>query len=178
MTVELIVFYFLAAASVAGALAVVVPPIGRNPLYSAVALLATFTFLAGIFVMLSAHLVAVLQVLVYAGAVLVLFIFVILLLNLQKADLIGARITPWKIVGAVAVVLFVVKIAILLVGNVGGGTSANLAQASMTDFGGIKDVGKDLLIDYLFPFEATSILLLVAVIGSLIVARREKGGVR
>ena len=99
---EQIVFYVLGGLTVLGALAVIVPPFARNPLHAAVALLATFSLLAGLFVMLSAHLLAVLQILVYAGAVMVLFIFVIMLLNLRREDLGGFRVTSWKILGGVA----------------------------------------------------------------------------
>lgn len=174
MDAELVVFGILAVASLLGALAVIVPPFGRNPLHAAVALLATFSCLAGLMVLLAAHLVAVLQVLVYAGAVMVLFIFVILLLNLRHEDLGGWKVTPWKVLGTAAVVALSVKLGIALAAALSplDGQAATVPAA----FGQVREVGGDLLMTYLVPFEATSFLLLVAIIGALSVARRRDGG--
>jgi NADH-quinone oxidoreductase subunit J len=175
MDAELIVFVILAAASLLGALAVIVPPFGRNPLHAAVALLATFSALAGLMVLLAAHLVAVLQVLVYAGAVMVLFIFVILLLNLRREDFGAFKATPWKVVGAAAVVALSVKLGIALSASLAP-LDADAPPALQAGFGQVREVGGDLLMNYLVPFEATSFLLLVAIIGALAVARRRDGG--
>jgi NADH-quinone oxidoreductase subunit J len=176
MTAEFVVFWILAVASVAGALAVVLPPFGRNPLHAAIALLITFTCLAGLMVLLSAHLVAVLQILVYAGAVMVLFTFVVMMLNLRRQDLAGFRITAWKVVGVIALVALSVKIGILLVAGLSGFDNVSASAPITNDFGGIRTVGRSLLTTYLVPFEATSLLLLVAIVGALIVARRRDGG--
>ena len=176
MTAEVIVFYVLAVMTVGAALCVVLPPFGRNPLHAAVALLATFFFLSGLFVLLSAHLVAVLQVLVYAGAVTVLFTFVVMLLNLQKRDLVGARWTVWKVLGTAAAGVVAVKVGIAVDAALAGATAVDLSQERFAGFGGIRDVGGDLLMTYLFPFEMTAVLLLVAVVGALVVARRREGG--
>src|SRR5882724_4127460 len=75
----------------------------RNPIYGALSLVGCFFFLAGIYVLLAAHLIAILQVLVYAGAVMVLFVFVIMLLNLKEEELGEQRLTVWKGLGALAV---------------------------------------------------------------------------
>jgi NADH-quinone oxidoreductase subunit J len=171
----LIIFYFLAAVTVGASLCVVLPPFGRNPLHAALALLVAFFFLSGLFVMLSAHLVAVLQVLVYAGAVMVLFTFVVMLLNLQRHELAGPHVTAWKALGAAAVVVIAAKVGIAV--------SAALADAPVADlscgdegFGGVRDVGGQLLMGYLFPFELVSVLLLVAIVGALLLARRSRRG--
>jgi len=175
MSVEQIVFYVLAVGTVLGALAVIVPPFGRNPLHAAVALLATFSLLAGLFVMLSAHLLAILQILVYAGAVMVLFVFVIMLLNLRREDLGGFRVTPWKILGAAAGFLVAIRVSMLAGASVAGATAPDLAQGGLEGFGGVHEVAMSLTTRFFLPFEATSILLLVAIIGALVVARREGG---
>jgi NADH-quinone oxidoreductase subunit J len=175
---EWIVFYVLAVASVLGALAVVLPPFGRNPLHAAVALLATFSFMAGLFIMLSAHLVAVLQVLVYAGAVLILFTFVIMLLNLRREDLVGWKTSPWKVVGSVAAAVIVVKLAVVVASSVPGGAPVELAAPGMEGYGMVRAVGLELVTTYLFQFEVASILLLVAVVGAIAIARRREGGAR
>ena len=174
MDAELIVFYFLAAMTVGGALCVVLPPFGRNPLHAALSLLVTFFFLSGLFVLLSAHLVAVLQVLVYAGAVMVLFIFVVMLLNLQRHELGGARVTVWKVLGAAAVVVLATKIGIALSAALQTAPQANLAVEGLEGFGGVRDVGGQLLMGYMLPFELVSVLLLVAVVGALVVTRKSR----
>ncbi|MBM4395882.1 MAG: NADH-quinone oxidoreductase subunit J [Deltaproteobacteria bacterium] len=173
MTAEVVVFWVLAVATVAGALCVVLPPMGRNPLHAAIALLATFFFLSGLFVLLSAHLVAVLQVLVYAGAVMVLFTFVVMLLNLRRHELAGPRPTLFKALGAAAVLAVTTKVAMVVAAALADAPAA----ADLPDgFGGGRDVAGNLLIDYLVPFELTSILLLVAIVGALAIARRTPGG--
>ena len=176
MSAELVVFGILAVAAVLGALAVVLPPFGRNPLHAAIALLTTFTCVAGLMVLLSAHLIAVLQVLVYAGAVMVLFTFIIMLLNLRREDLGGFRITAWKVVGVIAVVAVAVKLGVLVAAGLSAYDAASASVAVANDFGGVKSVGMALLTTYLVPFEATSLLLLVAIVGALVVARRGDGG--
>jgi NADH-quinone oxidoreductase subunit J len=176
MSAEMVVFWILAVASVLGAVAVILPPFGRNPLHAAIALLATFTCVAGLMVLLSAHLVAVLQVLVYAGAVMVLFTFIIMLLNLRKEDLVGTRITAWKVVGVAAMIALSIKMGVLLSAGLNGFDTAGAVATVSSDFGGIRSVGKALLTIYLVPFEATSLLLLVAIVGALVVARRKDGG--
>ena len=176
MTAEQIVFYVLAAGAVLGALAVVVPPFGRNPLHGAVALLATFAFLAGIFVLLSAHLVAVLQVLVYVGAVVVLFVFVIMLLNLRREDFGKAQVTPWKIVGVAAVALTAVKLSIAAAAATADAVPVDLATDALQGYGQTRAVAGDLLMQYFYPFEISSVLLLVAIVGALVVARKREGG--
>src|ERR671922_1554004 len=97
---ESILFWILAIGVVTAGAQVV---LRRNPVYAAMSLVACFFFLAGIYVLLSAHLIAILQVIVYAGAVMVLFVFVIMLLNLKEEELGEARWTAWKVVGVAAV---------------------------------------------------------------------------
>src|SRR5437868_13948849 len=97
---EAILFYLFAiGVLVAGAQVI----FRRNPIYGALALVGCFFFLSGIYVLLAAHLIAILQVLVYAGAVMVLFVFVIMLLNLKEEELGEQRMTAWKVIGLLAV---------------------------------------------------------------------------
>jgi len=173
---EWFAFGVLALLTVGGALAVLLPPFGRNPLHAALALLLTFTSLAGLMVMLQAHLVAAMQVLVYAGAVMVLFIFVVLLLNLRREDLGGPRGTPWKAVGVIAVGAFLAKAAAMLQATLPLLGEPASCVGREAEFGQARSVAADLLMTYLVPFEVTSILLLVAVVGALAIARRSRGG--
>src|SRR5216110_1287946 len=105
---EAILFYIFAAGTLAGGALVV---LRRNPMYSALNLVGCFFFLAGIYVLLSAHLIAILQIMVYAGAVMVLFVFVIMLLNLKEEELGEMRLTFFKGVGVIAVLTAVGIIA-------------------------------------------------------------------
>jgi len=178
MSGELVAFWVLAAGAVAGALCVVLPPFGRNPLHAAIALLATLACVAGVFVLLSAHLVAVLQVLVYVGAVMVLFTFVVLLLNLRREEFIGARVTPYKVAGVAAAAFIGVKVLAALVAAGAGTQAVDLTNPGLADFGGIRDVGRELVTTYLFPFELTSLLLLVAILGAVLIARRDRASSR
>jgi NADH-quinone oxidoreductase subunit J len=131
-------------------------------------LVAAFFFLAGLYVLLTAHLIAFMQVLVYAGAVMVLFLFVIMLLSLGDEHLVrepSKRAMQWVgVVGAVAlalVIAFAIQQAV-----------PDVAAASVDGyFGTVKAVGRVLFTDFLLPFEATSLLLLVAIVGAVVVAK-------
>lgn len=173
MSGELIAFYILGGAALVGALCVVLPPFGRNPLHAALALLATLVAVASVFVLLSAHLLAVLQVLVYAGAVMVLFTFVVMLLNLRREEFIGAKVTPWKVAGVAALLVFAIKV-VAFVSAFSPPPSTDLA--ARPDYGSVKAVAKELVTTYLFPFELASILLLVAILGAYLIARRYRPG--
>lgn len=169
---EFVIFYMLAAITVGASLCVVLPPFGRNPIHAALSLLVALFFMAGLFITLSAHLVAVLQVLVYVGAVMVLFIFVVMLLNLQRHELAGPHITIWKVLGTAAVVVVAIKLGTAVSVAFETTPVADLAREDLQGFGGVRDVAGRLLMGYLFPFEAVSILLIVAIVGAVLIARR------
>jgi NADH-quinone oxidoreductase subunit J len=171
---EAITFWILAAGATLSAAAVVLPPFGRNPIHAALALVSTLFFLAGLFVMLAATFLAAMQILVYAGAIMVLFIFVIMLLNLRRSELGDARITMVKVTTALAGLLLVGKlIKVALTSSHGPSTPVTFQGPD--EFGAIGPVGDLLFKQFLLPFEMTSVLLLVAVIASVVVARRRFG---
>ncbi|HYC00052.1 MAG TPA: NADH-quinone oxidoreductase subunit J [Candidatus Limnocylindrales bacterium] len=160
-----LLFYPLAALAVAGALGVV---LARNPVRSALSLVVTLFFLAVFYVFLQAHLVAALQIIVYAGAVMVLFLFVITLLNLESDHGINERpalSAAGFVAGAIVAVLLVKA---LLDSTVPGGRGVVLDEA----FGTTKVLARQLFSEYLVAFELTSILLLVAVVGAVVLAKR------
>ena len=164
---EMILFWLFAfGVLIAGAQVV----LRRNPVYGAVSLVACFFFLAGIYVLLSAHLIAILQVMVYAGAVMVLFVFVIMLLNLKEEELGETRVTTLKGVGLAAVVAAVGFIAWRALAQVRPVHDMAL-ESSAQGFGGVKAVGRVLYTASVLPFEITSLLLLVAVVGAVVVAK-------
>lgn len=176
---ETILFWIFAVAAVLSALAVVFPPFprARDPIHSAIALVACFFFVAATYALLSAHLLAVLQVLVYAGAIMVLFIFVIMLLNLQQDE---SRELPkiglFKVVSALAVLSTGAALVLAFVGEdllapIQGQLVAEVPAPET--YGTLESVGKLLFNKYLLPFELTSVLLLVAIVGSVIIAKRD-----
>jgi NADH-quinone oxidoreductase subunit J len=174
---ETILFWLFAVGSVATALAVVFPPIpkARDPIHSAIALVACMFCVAALYAMLAAHLVAVLQVLVYAGAIMVLFIFVIMLLNLQADAETRARLGPMKVVGGV----LAAGLAVALVTAIAKpeftkplGAAATAAQVDKA-YGTLEPIGHLLFEKYLLPFELASVLLLAAIVGAVIIAKRD-----
>ena len=171
---EAITFWILASGATLSAAAVVLPPFGRNPIHAALALVSTLFFLAGLFVMLAATFLAAMQILVYAGAIMVLFIFVIMLLNLRSAELGEARITGMKVGTALAGLLLVGKLVKVALTTTYG-PSTPVVFEGPNEFGAIGPIGELLFKQFLLPFEMTSILLLVAVIGAVVVARRRFG---
>src|SRR5207253_5004945 len=113
----------------------------RNPIYGALSLVGCFFFLSGVYVLLGAHLIAILQVLVYAGAVMVLFVFVIMLLNLKDEELGEQRITAWKGIGALSVVALVGLIDFFALRPAYSGRTRDLAVEQLaTGFGTIMAV--------------------------------------
>ena len=160
-------FVVLAVLTVVAALTVVLHP---NPVKCALALIVTLFLLAVIFVLLEAHMIAALQVIVYAGAIMVLFLFVIMLLNLQNDDPErGRRRFVVRGMAWAGGALLAVELALLTRGaNVG---TAGTAPAG---YGGALAVAQSLFTDFLLPFELTSILLLVAVVGAVVLAQKQR----
>jgi len=165
-----IAFYIFSGVMVAAALSVV---FSRQPIYGVLSLLVAMFCLAGLFVLLGAYFVAALQILLYAGAVLVLFIFVIMLLNLDKETLTRLRPLSRPMLGVFVAALFCVQLAWLLAGRqalpieVAGGTALPAAAQA----GSVADIGRLLFTKYLLPFELTSFLILAAIVGAVTLAR-------
>ena len=145
----------------------------RNPVYSVVALLVMFFHIAGLFVTLHAEFLAAVQLVVYAGAILVLYLFVVMILNLQQDDS-YQRQMKWGLgLGLLAlgeVITIIGKVA--LPEEPAEGTAAAGESAAAAIVGNIEAVGKALYTTYLFPFEVASLILLVAMIGAIIMAKK------
>lgn len=171
-TMQSIVFYLFAALAVAAALGVVM---ARSAIRSALALALVFLALAAMYILLNAPFLAVAQIMIYAGAVLILFLFVIMVLN-PRLDIIGARTTGQTI----AAIIFTVALGVMLVATVVGGQLAPTTGQYTSEFiqtnGHVQVIGTLLYSDYLLPFEIASVLLLVAVVGAMTLARRESVG--
>ncbi|QSQ10890.1 NADH-quinone oxidoreductase subunit J family protein [Myxococcus landrumensis] len=166
MNIELILFGAFALLTLLSAGTVI---FARSPINSAMALVSTFFFLAGLYVLLWAHTVAILQVMVYAGAIMVLFLFVIMLLNLGESPTRG-KPTLARIVGGAATVGLLVVLGIVLL-KLPGGAPPTMSAAAQASFGTMATLGQTIFTQWLLPFEAVSLLLLVAMVGAVVVAK-------
>ena len=160
-----LLFAVLASLLIMSALGVVV---NRSPIRSALSLVVTLFLLAVTFVSLDAHLVAMLQIIVYAGAIMVLFLFVIMLLNLQEDRPVMVRPGVRSVAAVVATVFFLGAVHFLA--HPLGAAPAAVVPAG---FGTIEQVAEQLFTRSLLAFEVTSILLLVAIVGAVVLAKRK-----
>jgi NADH-quinone oxidoreductase subunit J len=165
--IEAVLFYLLAGVLVVTGLLVITR---TNPIASALAMVGGFAALAGLYALLSAPLLAVVQVLVYAGGIMVLMIFVIMLLNLHPGDLEPLRARPGRVVPALigALGVFLGPLLFVVVPS-----WRFLPGTPVSGFGDIFSVGRKLFGGYLFPFEMLSLVLLTAVVGALVLAKKK-----
>jgi NADH-quinone oxidoreductase subunit J len=171
-----LLFYGFAAFTVLGSLLVIVQ---KNPIYSIVSLILAFFGLAGLYVLLQAPFVAVVQIIVYAGAILVLFLFTVMLLNVPREDAAEwdrthALYRPGPVrVGALLALMLVAQLAWALYRTPGVGVAIGEGTTGVTDVGVL---GRVLFTDYMFAFEVTSVLIIAAMVGAVILARRPGAG--
>ena len=160
-----VIFYILAAVAIAGALMVVTR---KNAVRSAVYLIVTMCAIAGLFVQLGSVFIAALQIIVYAGAIMVLFLFVIMMLNLKRDEFgFDSRIFQ-RTFAFILSVLFLIQIA-----SIAAKFPYRAAQPVDTSVGDIASISKKLFYDYLYPFEIVGVLLLAAIIGAVVIARKK-----
>jgi len=161
-----LLFYFAAAIAVGTAIAVV---LSRNAVYSAILLVACFFSLALIYLLLEAYFLAVLEIFIYAGAIMVLFLFVIMLLNLGHEKAQEHFRYLQRGLSLFLVLVFFLGVSLILLSD-----SSVLHQSHETfSAGGVKVLGEALFTKYLLPFEVASLLLLVALIGTVYLAKRK-----
>ena len=158
-------FYFIACLTIISALFVI---LNRNPVYSAVMLVFCFFSLAALYVLLEAYFVAVLEIIVYAGAIMVLFLFVIMLINVGKEIATTSIMVKAKVLPFVLVLLFSSNIILLILWRNEGLHQPN----TISSVGSITAIGQALFTKYLLPFEIASLLLLVALIGTVYLAKK------
>jgi NADH-quinone oxidoreductase subunit J len=161
-----ILFYVFAALTLLCGVLVIANPFSRNPVTSAMFLVLTIISMAGLFVLLHAFFLAAVQILVYAGAVIVLFLFVIMLLNLKEEE--RRKI---KFFGVAAGLISVGAILAIFLKNLHA-TALN-ASSSPTIEGGTEPLGHLLFTNYVLPFEVVSVLLLVAMIGVILLSKKK-----
>ena len=167
MTIPDILFYVFAFLTLLCGVLVVANPFSRNPVTSAMFLVLTIISMAGLFVLLHAFFLAAVQVLVYAGAVMVLFLFVIMLLDLKEEER-----RKVKKLGLVAGLVSVSAIVAIFVHSLLA-THPGKELTTPTAVGDTATLGKMLFTNYLLPFEIVSILLLVAMVGVILLGKKE-----
>lgn len=164
MSITEILFWMLSAITLFSALMVV---ISKNPVYSVLWLIVTFFTISGHYILLNAQFLAIVNIIVYAGAIMVLFLFVIMLMNLNRDT--EPQKNKWlKLAGAVAGgSLLLVMVAALR------HTEKNMAELETGDIGLIQNLGKVLFHEYVVPFEISSILFLSAMVGAVVIGKKE-----
>ena len=173
MTSELIVFLVLSLVAIASALGML---FSRNAVYSALFLVLNFVTVAVFYLMLGAPFIAMSQITVYAGAIMVLFLFVIMLLGVEQ---IRSEFN-WRDIlfpGALSLILMVESIYIIL-SRASLDLTITFPDASLNEMDGLREMAMTLFDKFLLPFEITSILLLVAMVGAIVLTNREKVGRR
>lgn len=166
--ITVILFYILGAIAIASAVGTVA---SKHPVVSAVSLVLHFFMLAGMYLTLQAQFVSIMQILVYAGAIMVLVIFVIMLLNLGDEEKLKENINVRKLIALSMGAVLIFQLTIIALA-----TSSDLTQMSISAInnGTVEAIGQTMFTKYIFHFEAISLLLLVAIIGALMLARRKK----
>ena len=174
MSSDALLFYVFAGVTVIGALAVVTQ---KNPVYSVLSIIASFFGLAGLYILLDAPFVAVAQIIIYAGAIMVLFLFVVMLLNAPREDAAEwdrshPLYRPMAVrIGAVLAVLLALELgwALSRTSGLAIGVADERPGASS-----VAELGRVLFTDYMFAFEVTSILIIAAMVGAVILARKRE----
>lgn len=167
-----ILFVVLAIVAVAAGLGML---IARNPVNSALWLVLNLFCIAGLYLTLNAQFIAVVQVLVYAGAIMVLFLFVIMLLNLGHDYEPDIRGKVWRVVAAGSGLVMLALLARILGANdapLGDMAGPDLLAAQIAEHGAVGAIGIPLFLDFVVPLQVTGILLLVAVVGAVVLAKR------
>jgi NADH-quinone oxidoreductase subunit J len=165
MSAEMALFFLFAGAAVLGAVSLIAQ---RHPIHSALSLIVVMVSLAALYLLLGAEFIAAVQVIVYAGAIMVLFVFVIMLLNAGEEE----RTNLSRMARYVGVPLGVLLMAVLVwrvAGGMAGQTAPPIAGAARLT----RTLAWKLFTDFLFPFELTSILILIAILGAVVLAKRE-----
>lgn len=166
-TPQLFFAYFAVAMTVLSLLVVT----RRNPVHSVMWMLVLFIHIAGLYLFLNAEFMAAIQIIVYAGAILVLFLFVIMMLNLRKEETVKKFQTQWPVAAGIGIVMAVFLVSILGKIAVFPALGKYSIEAVRTE-GSMMTIGKVLYTEFLLPFEIASIVLLVAIIGAVVLAKK------
>jgi len=168
-------FYFFGALAVIASLLVIAQ---RNPVYSVLLLIASFGALSGLYILLDAPFAAAIQIIVYAGAIMVLFVFVIMLLNVREEESRTDRQKYLKFLAAPLFLALLAEVAVVI-------RFVNMPAPAIEDpntaidpsqsLGTVESIAHVMFTDFVLPFEATSVLILMAIVGAMYLARRDSG---
>jgi NADH-quinone oxidoreductase subunit J len=176
MSITEIIFWFLSGLALVGAIMVL---LSKNPVHSVLWLIAVFFAISGHYILLNAQFLAIVNLIVYAGAIMVLFLFVIMLMN-QNQETEPRNKSMWiRLAGVIAggcllvVIVAAIRDSSSLVETVGGVRYAKPAVARVGDIGLIENLGRSLFTDYLVPFEISSVLFLSAMVGAVVIGKKD-----
>lgn len=176
MSLVEIIFWFLSGLALISAIMVL---LSKNPVHSVLWLIAVFFAISGHYILLNAQFLAIVNLIVYAGAIMVLFLFVIMLMN-QSAEPEPRSKTSWiKLAGAIAggclliVLVAAVRDSENLVQNIGGKAYAKTVVTNFGEIGLIENLGRVLFTQYLVPFEISSVLFLSAMVGAVVIGKKD-----
>jgi NADH-quinone oxidoreductase subunit J len=174
MSLTLVLFFVFAACAGGSALAMITR---KSPVASAMWLIGTFFSLAAIYTLLGAFFIGIIQILVYAGAIMVLFLFVIMLLNLGNDIEADIRGTGWKVMAGGGALVMIALLARVFSGDMrmplGEQAGVNALAAQTEQQGTVGVIGIPLYQDFVVPLQATAMLLLIAVVGAVVLAKRK-----
>jgi NADH-quinone oxidoreductase subunit J len=168
VTIPDILFYVFGSVAVGTAIAMILQ---RNPVMSALLLIANFFCIAALYLLLQQQFLAVIQVVVYTGAIMVLVIFVIMLLNLGDEQRLMERLNLWQSLGIALVVGFLLELVYILMFRNRTGDFREF-HPNAANLGTVEAIADSMFNKFLLPFEVTSLLLLVAIVGAVILAKR------
>jgi NADH-quinone oxidoreductase subunit J len=167
VSIEFIFFTMLSILAISSAILTIS---ARNPVVSAISLIFHFFMLSGLYLTLSAQFIAVMQILVYAGAIMVLVIFVIMLLNLGDEEKLKERFNFRKIIAVLFGMVFIVQLSVII-------TSSKIISPAISDKtlanSTAQAIGNEIFSNYIFPFEIVGLLLFVAIVGAIVLAKRK-----
>ena len=167
-----IIFYFFSAVLVASALGVIT---ARNPVHSALLLVLAFFASAGLWLLLEAEFLAITLVLVYVGAVMVLFLFVVMMLDINLARL-REGFWKWFPFGLLLGLLMSIEMAMVLTGKQFGTDELPAPAARAADYSNTKELGRLIYTEYVYAFELAAVILLVAIVAAIALTLRQRGG--
>lgn len=169
---ETVLFIAFGAAAIAGALSVI---LARHVVYSALGMLVNFAALAAMYIMLSAEFLGIAQLIVYAGAIVVLFLFALMLIGGRRPAEQGRLTGGLAAAGGALVVVFLAEIVYLVARLTGvAGAKGTVTPEVIAQLGHIQLLGTTLLVEYILPFELASVLLLVGIVGAVMLARARR----
>ncbi|MEZ5047759.1 MAG: NADH-quinone oxidoreductase subunit J [Chitinophagaceae bacterium] len=170
MEIQQLAFWILSAFTLLCAIGVL---LSRNPIHSVLSLILTFFCISGHYILMNAQFLAIVNIIVYAGAIMVLFLFVIMLMNLN-ADTEPQKNSLVQFAAVISGGLLLIVLVAAFKSTISNIENTSISLTQHTDIGLIKNLGKLLFTKYVFPFEITSVLFLSAMVGAVVLGKRDK----